>query len=172
MQDPNNAKTIGVTVVSHPPSERPLMTDLVRGLLGRCPCCGKGRMFGAYLKVNDRCAVCGEELFHHRADDFPAYIVIFIVGHLLVPTALSVETHFAPPYWVHLALWLPAAVILTLGLLQPTKGVIVALQWRLGMHGFEHARQVRSERGWCGGFEAPTILAASPVRNSSAPMQP
>ena len=47
------------------------------------------------------------------------------------------------PYWVHLALWLPAILILTIGLLQPTKGVIVALQWRLGMHGFEHAKRAR-----------------------------
>ena len=52
----------------------PLMVDLRRGLLGRCPCCGKGRTFRAFLKVSDRCDVCGEELFHHRADDFPAYV--------------------------------------------------------------------------------------------------
>jgi uncharacterized protein (DUF983 family) len=130
--------------VSKSQSAHPLMFDLARGLLGRCPYCGKGRMFRAFLKVNDRCDVCGEELSHHRADDFPAYIVIFIVGHLLVPTALSVETHFAPPYWVHLALWLPAILILTIGLLQPVKGAIVALQWHLGMHGFEQAKAARS----------------------------
>ena len=54
-------------------------------------------MFGAFLKVKDHCEVCGEELHHHRADDFPAYVVILIVGHLLVPAVLSVETNFAPP---------------------------------------------------------------------------
>jgi uncharacterized protein (DUF983 family) len=120
------------------------MTILARGLLGRCPCCGKGRMFGAFLKVNDRCAACGEELHHHRADDFPAYVVIFIVGHLLVPAVLYVETNFAPSYLTHLMLWLPAILILSIGLLQPTKGAIVALQWHMGMHGFEHAKNVRN----------------------------
>jgi len=80
----------------------PLMVDLRRGLLGRCPCCGKGRTFRAFLKVTDRCDVCGEELFHHRADDFPAYVVILLLGHLLVPAALFVEARFAPSYWVHL----------------------------------------------------------------------
>jgi uncharacterized protein (DUF983 family) len=120
------------------------MTILARGLLGRCPCCGKGRMFGAFLKVNDRCAACGEELHHHRADDFPAYVVIFIVGHLLVPAVLYVETHFAPSYSTHLMLWLPAILILSIGLLQPTKGAIVALQWHMGMHGFEHAKNGRN----------------------------
>ena len=100
-------------------SPRPLMFDLAQGFLGRCPCCGKGRIFGAFLKVNDRCSVCGEELYHHRADDFPAYLVIFIVGHLVVPMALYVETQFAPSYWIHLALWLPLTIGLAMGLLQP-----------------------------------------------------
>jgi hypothetical protein len=36
-----------------------------------------------------------------------------------------------------LALWLPLTLGLTVGLLQPVKGVIVVLQWRMGMHGFE-----------------------------------
>jgi uncharacterized protein (DUF983 family) len=120
-----------------------LTSPAVRGFLGRCPRCGQGRMFRAFLEVSDRCEFCGEELFHHRADDFPAYVVIFIVGHILVPGALAVEMHFAPPYWVHLALWLPAALKLTLGLLQPAKGVIVALQWSLGLGGFEFARTKR-----------------------------
>src|SRR5579864_2071398 len=104
--------------------------DLARGLRGRCPHCGKGRMFSGFLKVADRCDVCGEELFHHRADDFPAYLVILIVGHVVVPSALYVETNFAPAYWIHLAIWLPLTLGLALGLLRPVKGAVVALQWR------------------------------------------
>jgi len=119
----------------------PRTPAIVRGLLGRCPRCGEGRMFRAFLKVSDRCEVCGEELHHHRADDFPAYVVIFIVGHALVPAVLFVETNFAPSYWTHLALWLPTTLALAIGLLQPVKGAIVALQWSMGMHGFEHARK-------------------------------
>jgi uncharacterized protein (DUF983 family) len=137
----------GSTPVSDSFSTRLLSNEIVRGLLGRCPCCGKGRMFGAFLKVKDHCEVCGEALHHHRADDFPAYVVILIVGHLLVPAVLSVETNFAPAYWVHLVLWLPPTLILTLGLLQPVKGAIVALQWHVGMHGFEEAKRVRGEAG-------------------------
>ena len=120
---------------------QPLITDLWRGLLGRCPCCGEGRMFRAFLKISDRCDACGEDLFHHRADDFPAYIVILVLGHLLVPAALYVDARFAPPYWVHLALWLPIILGLTVGLLQPVKGVIIALQWHMGMHGFEPVKR-------------------------------
>lgn len=110
---------------------------LSRGLRCRCPRCGKGRLFRAFLKVVDNCAVCGEDLHHHRADDAPAYFVILIVGHIVVPLALLVETHFHPSDWVHYALWLPLTLGLALALLQPVKGAIVAWQWSNRMHGFD-----------------------------------
>jgi uncharacterized protein (DUF983 family) len=115
----------------------------LRGFRGRCPACGKGKMFRKFLKVSDACPECGEELHHHRADDFPAYLVIVIVGHILVPIVLAVETEFAPAYWVHTVLWGPAVLGMTLGLLQPVKGAIVAMQWFLGMHGFEDSKARR-----------------------------
>jgi uncharacterized protein (DUF983 family) len=114
-----------------------------RGFRGRCPACGEGRLFRTFLKVNESCSACSEELHHHRADDFPAYLVIVIVGHIVVPLVLAVETHLAPSYWIHLALWLPLTLGLSLALLQPVKGVVVALQWFLGMHGFESAKLAR-----------------------------
>lgn len=117
-------------------SEALFRNPIVRGFLGRCPKCGEGRIFPAFLKVVDNCPACGEELHHHRADDFPAYIVIFIVGHLLVPIVLAVESAFSPPTWVHMVLWLPISLALVMALLQPVKGAIVGLQWAHGMHGF------------------------------------
>ena len=127
------------------PTARDVTLAVRRSTFGKCPACGNGKLYRKYLKVADNCSACGEELHHHRADDFPAYIVILIVGHMLVPAVLSVETNFAPSYWVHLMLWLPPTLILTLGLLQPVKGAIVALQWRLGLHGFEAAKQARDQ---------------------------
>ena len=100
-------------------------------------------MFRAFLKVADHCPACGEELHHHRADDFPAYVVIVIVGHILVPLVLLVETHLAPPFWVGMTLWPAAVVALTLALIQPVKGAIVGLQWAMGMHGFDQAKKDR-----------------------------
>jgi uncharacterized protein (DUF983 family) len=118
------------------PPPRNTWTSVRRGFRGRCPHCGEGKLFRAFLKVADRCTVCGEDFSHQRADDFPAYIVILIVGHLLVPMALVIETEYAPPYALQLAVWLPLALVLSLALLQPVKGGIVGLQWALRMHGF------------------------------------
>ena len=122
---------------------RDLTQGMLRGFRCRCPACGEGKLFRAFLKVDDICPACGEEMHHHRADDFPAYLVIVIVGHIVVPLVLAVETHIAPSYWIHLALWLPLTLGLSLSLLQPVKGAVVALQWYLGMHGFERARHAR-----------------------------
>ena len=116
---------------------------VVRGLLGRCPKCGEGRMFRAFLKVNDNCPVCGEELCHQRADDFPAYIVIVIVGHIVVALALGLEATFSPPLWVHALLWIPLTLGMALALIQPIKGAVVAFQWQHGMEGFAPAKRSR-----------------------------
>jgi uncharacterized protein (DUF983 family) len=118
---------------------------LLRGMLGRCPACGEGKLFRAFVKVADRCPACGEDLHHHRADDFPAYLTIFLVGHLVVPLAMYVEIAYQPSYWFHTAVWAPLVIVLSIGLLQPIKGMIVALQWHMGMHGFAAAKQARAE---------------------------
>lgn len=116
--------------------------SMLRGFRGYCPACGKGRMFRKFLKVADACPHCGEELHHHRADDFPAYLVIVVTGHILVPIVLAVETAFAPPMALSIPLWLTASAAMCMGLLQPVKGAVVALQWQLGMHGFEDSRKI------------------------------
>jgi uncharacterized protein (DUF983 family) len=117
---------------------------LMRGLRGRCPACGEGHMFRKFLKVADECPACGEELHHHRADDFPAYLDIVIVGHILVPILLAVETAYAPPMWLSMTLWPAIALVATLALLQPIKGGVVAIQWFIGMHGFEQSKRRRA----------------------------
>ena len=120
----------------HKPAERPMMQALGRGFLCRGPHCGKGRLFANFLKVADNCDVCGEEYHHHRADDLPAYLVIFVVGHLVVGAFMGAERLFDLSTWQHLAIWAPLTLIACVGLLQPTKGAVVGLQWALRMHGF------------------------------------
>lgn len=125
-------------------NETSLMQDLSRGFMCRCPACGEGRLFSKWLKVTDHCASCQEEFHHHRADDFPAYVVILLLGHIMVPFALWLEDAFAPPMWVNMAISLPLTVVLCLVMLQPVKGAIVALQWRMGMHGFKSSKEKRT----------------------------
>ena len=115
---------------------RPVGPAMLRGFLGKCPHCGEGRLFGSWLKTVHACQHCGEQLDHHRADDFPAYLVIVIVGHIVVAAFLATEAAFTLSTTQHLATWVPLTVILAAALLQPVKGAVVAMQWALYMHGF------------------------------------
>lgn len=117
--------------------KRNLWTALRHGFRGRCPFCGQGKMFHAFLKVDNRCSVCEQDFTPHRADDLPAYLVIVIVGHIIVPLVLSIETNYSPPLALQLAIYLPGTLIASLLLLQPLKGAVVALQWAFRMHGFD-----------------------------------
>jgi uncharacterized protein (DUF983 family) len=118
-------------------NRRPMGLALRRGFLGRCPNCGKGSMFRAYLKVADTCPVCGEELFHQRADDAPAYFTIVIVGHFIVAGVLASEFVLPDsPFWVPALFWSILALLSCLWLLPRIKGTLVALQWANRMHGF------------------------------------
>ena len=124
-------------IAAAPVEKRDLWLAMKRGLRGRCPRCGEGKLFRAYLKVANHCSACGLDFTPHRADDLPAYLVIVIVGHLVVPLALMIETEYAPPVALQLSIYLPVTLILSLLLLQPVKGAVVGLQWALRMHGFD-----------------------------------
>ncbi|RYC32820.1 DUF983 domain-containing protein [Lichenibacterium minor] len=117
---------------------RRLWSAMGRGALHRCPACGRGALFRAYLKPAEACAACGEALFHQRADDAPPYVTIFVVGHLIVAAAVGVDLAYAWPLWLHAAVWAPLTVALSLGLLPVAKGALIGLQWALRMHGFGH----------------------------------
>lgn len=112
---------------------------MMRGMRCKCPSCGTGALFDGYLTVKQNCDTCREELHHHRADDAPPYFTIFIVGHVVVLLAMWVEMAYVPPMWLHVALWLPLTLIMSLGILRPIKGALVGLQWALRMDGFATA---------------------------------
>lgn len=119
-----------------PLAPRKTAEAMMRGARSQCPSCGQGALYRKYLKVADECPSCGEELHHHRADDAPAYFTISIVGHIVIAGVLILERIYAPETWVHMVLWLPLTLLLSLALLPVIKGALVGLQWADRMHGF------------------------------------
>jgi len=111
----------------------PLTTALWRGVRCLCPACGETRAFNGYLSVVPECSNCGAPLGSFRADDAPPYFTIFIVGHILVPILYWVETEWRPNLGLMAAIFLPVALVMTLGLLRPVKGATLGLMLRLGM---------------------------------------
>ena len=125
-------------------AKRSLKQSMLRGAFGRCPACGKGPLFGKYLKVHDHCPDCGEAMHHHEADDAPAYFTIFIIGHLIVPAAIIIQKTWSPDVLLLLGVSLPLIIVLSLLLLPRIKGALIAIQWSYYMHGFGDAVKARA----------------------------
>lgn len=114
-----------------------LATLIWRGFSQTCPRCGHSRLFGKFLKLMPACDNCHQELGHIRADDFPPYLTMVIVGHIVVPSLLLTERLYHPSITMQLAIWLPVTALLTLWFLPRVKGMIVALMLHLGLQGDE-----------------------------------
>ncbi|MBZ6076006.1 DUF983 domain-containing protein [Microvirga puerhi] len=99
------------------------------GLAGRCPRCGKGHLFTGYLTLRPSCEVCGLDYSFADTGDGPAFFVMSIVGIVVVALALWVEFAFEPPIWLHIVMWFSLSVILSVALVRPLKGLMVALQY-------------------------------------------
>ena len=116
--------------------DRPTRPAMLNGLRCRCPRCGEGKLFTTYLKVTDQCAVCEEELMHHRADDGPAYLTILVVAHIIGFAIHLMWVQWRPEPLVMASVLTIGAVSLSLLLLPRFKGLIVGIQWARRMHGF------------------------------------
>lgn len=116
-----------------------MLNSLIRGALGWCPRCGKGRLLHHYLKVVACCSSCQEAYGHFRADDAPPWLTILVVGHITVPIILVMERNFQLAMWMEYAIYIPLIALLTLATLPRCKGIILALMWTMKAEGSEKA---------------------------------
>ena len=114
------------------------LAAMSRGFKHRCPACGQGPLYRAYLKVKGECDSCGHQLGRYRADDGPAYFTILLVGHLVIAPMLFFQWIWKAPVWMVLPLTLVPLAAVTLIVLPRVKGVLVGLLYSLGTTG-EHA---------------------------------
>jgi uncharacterized protein (DUF983 family) len=137
MPDIVGAGAVASSVEKSLNGRRDLTLAVWRGFLGRCPNCGKGAMFRAYLRVTPRCPVCHEDLSPQRADDAPAYLTLLIVCHVVgVGVLLSDNILPQAPVIVAVSFWLVATALMSLLILPRMKEAVVGYQWALRMHGF------------------------------------
>lgn len=122
-----------------------LMQAMLRGARFRCPRCEEKGLFARYLKPSPRCSHCGQDWTLHQADDFPPYVSMFLTGHLMAPVIIEVASNDSLSLAVKLGITFGIGSVLMIGLLQPAKGAIIALQWWMGMHGFRPAGRDEAE---------------------------
>ncbi|MFO0990397.1 MAG: DUF983 domain-containing protein [Hyphomicrobiales bacterium] len=107
----------------------PRQSPVKTGLAGRCPRCGRGKLFSGYLALAPRCSSCGLPFDFADAGDGAAWFVMLVVGFVGVGSILGIEAAYSPPYWVHALIAIPLLVILPLVLLRPIKGILVCQQY-------------------------------------------
>lgn len=109
---------------------------MMKGLRGKCPSCGISKLFTGGLKVQDQCNICHEEFHHHRADDLPAYLNIFVVGHVVVALIMIALKYDIVGMWTGMFITIGIAILISILMMRPLKGMVVGAQWAMRMHGF------------------------------------
>ncbi|MGC1301573.1 MAG: DUF983 domain-containing protein [Caulobacteraceae bacterium] len=108
---------------------RSLSDGVRRGMMGRCPNCGQGRLFSGYLSVEPTCEACGHDLARYRADDGPAYVTILLVGHLIVAPLLCFRFIWTWNPVLVVALTCSGVLAATLAILPRVKGGFIGALW-------------------------------------------
>jgi uncharacterized protein (DUF983 family) len=112
-------------------ASHPGIDPLHAALKGRCPRCGKGRLFRNPIAIGPSCSVCDLDFTHYdRQGDGPAVFSIILTGFLAVGAAFIVEILYAPPVWLHLVLWIPLACFLSVMSIRLFKAWLVGQQYR------------------------------------------
>ena len=110
-------------------TEITLKTAALRAVLGRCPCCGEGKLMQSYLKQVEQCSVCGEKLGHIRADDAAPWATLIVVGHVFLPLIFLFNWDWMP-LWVAMTSMSALVVAICLAILPRAKALFVGILWQ------------------------------------------
>ena len=100
----------------------------LNGVAGRCPRCGKGRMFAGLLELASSCEACSLDYAFADTGDGPSFFASFIGGGLVLLAGVVVQVAYEPPWWVY-AILLTVGIAFCILLIRPLKGILVALQY-------------------------------------------
>jgi uncharacterized protein (DUF983 family) len=117
-------------------NEVPFKTAALRALRGRCPCCGKGKLYRGYLKQVEACAACGERFGHIRADDAAPWLTLIVLGHVFLPLIFLFNWDWMP-LWTEMLSMSALLMVLALALLPFSKALFLAILWQTRAPGYQ-----------------------------------
>jgi len=103
-----------------------------RGVLGKCPACGKAPIFNGYLRVHEVCAACAAPHGQMPADDTPPYIAMLVVLHfagIFIILGFRLKLHPGPFTYALLLLVLAGICMVAL---RSAKGAVIGILLKLG----------------------------------------
>ena len=107
--------------------EKPSLIYILRSCC--CPECGKGTIFRNFLQIKDKCN-CGLDLSNHDLGDGPSFFAMFYLNIFIVVLAIIVEINFSPPLWLHIVIWVPLIIILSILLIRYLKIIFLFLNFK------------------------------------------
>ncbi len=99
-------------------------------LFGLCPQCGSKSLFATLGQFNKSCPQCALDFSAFNVGDGPAALLTMFIGALIIVLALLVDTAVRPPFWVHVLIWVPVTIALTIGTLRIAKAGLLAAEYR------------------------------------------
>jgi|SRR5690606_30374511 len=116
---------------AHPAEPRRALRAMGRGIIGRCPNCGKGKLFSGFLALVPRCGTCGEPLERFEPDLLLALLVGLAVLTVAAHVFFAIELTGGGSPVLYLTLLFPITAVVTLLIIRPFKGGLVGLMWAL-----------------------------------------
>lgn len=113
-----------------PPEEKGQPGIAAAALFGLCPQCGGRSLFEGLAQFAPKCRACGLDFAKFNVGDGPAAFLTLIIGALVVGLAIWVEVSFAPPFWVHLVLWVPLTAGAVIWGLRAAKAALLAAEYQ------------------------------------------
>ncbi|WP_284124834.1 DUF983 domain-containing protein [Parerythrobacter aestuarii] len=110
------------------PKGRPALSEAA--LFGLCPECGGRTLFAGWIKLAPRCRVCSLDYDQFNVGDGPAAFLTLLIGALVVGLAAWLVIAVDPPWWVHVLLWVPLSIGLTIGGLRVAKAALLTSEYR------------------------------------------
>lgn len=105
-------------------------SPFLAGLLGRCPACGKGKIFSGALTIVDHCPKCHLSLVAQDSGDGPMFFALLLIGFLAVGLAAVVEMRYHPPLWIHGVVWIPFTIVACILCMRFFKAWLIAIQYK------------------------------------------
>ena len=87
-------------------------------------------MFAGLVRFAPRCSTCKLDYDQFNVGDGPAAFLTLGIGAIVVGLAAWLQVSASPPWWVHVILWLPLAIGLTLGGLRVSKAALLISEYR------------------------------------------
>ncbi|AZI37096.1 hypothetical protein NT2_01_04390 [Caenibius tardaugens NBRC 16725] len=101
-------------------------------LFGLCPRCGAKTLFAGPVRFAERCRACALDYANFNVGDGPAAFLTLLIGGLITGLALWLQVAVAPPFWVHIILWVPLTVAAVLLGLRAAKSALLYMEYARG----------------------------------------